>query len=65
MLICEQNEWLDNPPAVLTEEDLDWLDEADQVAVINLNYEQWEESRERAGRKIALAAALTRRARGL
>ena len=64
-MICENGQWLDNPPAVLTEDDLEMFDPDEQEAIINLNYEQWEESRERAGRKMALAAALTRRARGI
>lgn len=64
-MICEQDQWLDNPPAVLTEDDLELFDPDEQEAVINLNYEEWEQSRERAGRKMALAATLTRRARAL
>lgn len=64
-MICEQDQWLDNPPAVLTEDDLELFDPDEQETVINLNYEEWEQSRERAGRKMALAAALTRRASAL
>lgn len=64
-MICEHDQWLDNPPAVLTDDDLEMFDPDERETVINLNYEEWEQSRERAGRKMALAAALTRRARAL
>lgn len=64
-MICENGQWLDNPPAVLTEDFLEMFSWEEQKAIINQNYEEWEAARERAGRKMALAAALTRRAKAL
>jgi len=49
-MILENDQLLASPVPLLTDADLDWLDDDDQVSLINANYEDWENSRTEAAR---------------
>lgn len=69
IMICEDDQLFARPVPKLTDDDLDWMDEADQVETIATNYEAWEDSRAIAAeiltaqpQRMSLAQRLTRRA---
>jgi hypothetical protein len=49
-MILENDQLLASPVPLLTDNDLYWLDDDDQVMLINANYEDWENSRTEAAR---------------